>query len=70
MQRGGFIFQSVDLLSYTFHETILKRGKSYNKDNKDNKCFHYSITAALNNQNIKNHPEKFSNIKPLINQYN
>ena len=84
MKNGsGFIFESVDLLSYTFHKMSLKRGKSYikspkwvinkratiNPKNKD-KCFQYSITVALNHQNIENHPERISNIKPFINQYN
>ena len=77
-------FESVDLLSYHIHKTSLKRGKSYikspewilnkratiNPKNKDNKCFQYSITVALNHQNIENHPERISNIKPFINQYN
>ena len=81
LRKGGdFVF---DLLSYTFHKTSLKRGKSYikspewvlnkratiNPKNKDNKCFQYSITVALNHQNIENHPERISNIKPFINQY-
>ena len=52
-ERSGFVFKTVDLLSYTFHKTSLKRGKSYikspewlknkraaiNPKNKDNKCF-------------------------------
>ena len=81
---SGFVFESVDLLSYHVHKTSLKRGKSYikspewlinkratiNPKNKDNKCFQYSITVALNHQNIENHPERISNIKPFINQYN
>ena len=83
-EGSGFVFESVDLLSYTFHKTSLKRGKSciksfewvlrkravINKKNKDNRCFQYSITAALNHQNIENHPERISNIKTFINQYN
>ena len=81
---SGFIFESVDLLSYTFHKISLKRGISYikspewvinkratiNPKNKDNKCFQYSITVILNHQNIENHPERISNIKPFIDQYN
>ena len=81
---SGFIFESVDLLSYTFHKISLKRGISYikspewvinkratiNPKNKDNKCFQYSITVALNHQNIENHPERISNIKLFINNYN
>ena len=85
LRKGSdFIFESVDLLSYSFHKISLKRGKSYikspewvinkratiNPKNKDNKCFQYSITVALNHQNIENHPERISNIKPFIDQYN
>ena len=81
---SNFVFESVDLLSYHIHKTSLKRGKSYikspewilnkratiNSKNKDDKCFQYSITVVLNHQNIKNHPERISNIKPFIDQYN
>ena len=81
---SNFVFESVDLLSYHIHKTSLKRGKSYikspewilnkratiNPKNNDNKCFQYSITAALNHQNIENHPERISNIKPFIDNYN
>ena len=66
------------------NKTNLKRGKSYikspewilnkratiNPKNKDYKCFQYSITVALNHQNIENHPEKKSNIKPFNDKYN
>ena len=84
--RNGsdFVFESVDLLSYHIHNTSLKRGKSYikspewlinkratiNPKNKDDKCFQYSITVALNHQKIKNHPERISNTEPFIDQYN
>ena len=81
---SNFVFESVNLLSYHIHKTSLKRGKSYikspewilnkratiNPKNKDNKCFQYSITVALNHQNIENHPERISNIKPFIDKYN
>ena len=81
---SNFVFESVDLLSYHIHKTSLKRGKSYikspewilnkratiNPKNKDNKCFQYSITVALNHQNIESHPERISNIKPFVDQYN
>ena len=69
---SNFVFESVDLLSYHIHKTNLKREKSYikspewilnkratiNPKNKDNKCFQYSITVALNHQNIGYHPER------------
>ena len=78
MKNGsGFVFESV-------HKISLKRGKSdikspewvlnkraiINPKNKDNKCFQYSITVALNHQNFENYPEIISNIKPFIAQYN
>ena len=80
---SNFVFESVDLLTYHIHKTNMKRGKSYikspewilnkratiNKTNKDNKCFQYSITVELNNQNTGNHPERISSIKPFIDQY-
>ena len=81
---SNFVFESVDLLVYRIHKTRLKRGKSYikslewilnkretiNPKNKDNKCFQYSVTVALNHQNIENLPERISNIKHFIDNYN
>ena len=59
---SNLVFDSVDLLAVHIHKINLKRGKSYikssnwllhkratiNPKNKDNKCFQYSITVALN----------------------
>ena len=81
---SNFIFESVKILYYHIHKINLKRGKSYikspewilnkratiNPKNKDNKRFQYAIKAALNYQKIGNHPERISNIKPFIDQYN
>ena len=64
---SNFIIQSVKILYYHIHKINLKRGKSYIKSpewilnkratinlkkNKDNKCFQYAITTALNHQKI------------------
>ena len=50
---------------------MVKKQKSNNHpQNDDDKCFQYAITVALNHQNIGNNPERISNIKPFINQYN
>ena len=84
--RGGsdFKFESVELLNYHLYEISLKRGKSYikspewiknkratiNSKNNDDNCFQFATTVALNHQNIENHLERISNIKPFINQYN
>ena len=81
---SNFVFESVDLLAVNIHKTDLKRGKPYikfpecilnkrttiNPKNKDNTCFQYSITDALNHQEIENHPEGISNIRPFIDKYN
>ena len=81
MGKGEFVFESVDLLYYNLHKTRLRRGKSYIKfpewltnkratinpqNKKDGKCFQYAVTVALNHQNIENHPEKISKIKPIL----
>ena len=81
---SNFVFESVDLLSYHIHKTMLQRGKSYMKSpelllnkratislkNGDNKCFQYSITVALHHQDIENHSERKTNIGPHIGLYN
>ena len=38
--------------------------------NNDDKCFQYAITVALNHKQIKNYPERISNIKLFIDPYN
>ena len=82
--RSDFNFENVELLDYHLHKINSKRGKSYIKspgwlENKratinpkhdDDNCFQYVITVALNHQNIENHPERISDIKPFINQCN
>ena len=79
-----FNFDSVDALYYDLNKISLSRGKSYidspkwlknkkaaiNPKNNDDKCFQYTLTVALNYQNIKNNPERISRIKPFIDQYN
>ena len=85
MKGSSFTFERVDLLEYHFHKISLNRGSSYikspewiknkgvtinPKNTKDNNCFQYAITAALNYQNIDHHPERISKLKPFINNYN
>ena len=57
----------------TFIETpdLIKNKKcTINLQNKDNKCFQYSVTLSLYHQEIKCHPERISKIKPSINNLN
>ena len=87
MKGSSYIFEHVDLLEYNLHKISLNRGSSYinspewlkNKkvtinpqNTKDNKCFQYAITAALNYRNIgcHHHPERTSKLEPFINNYN
>ena len=72
------------MLYYKCHKIGFKRGGSYidspdwikhkkatiNLNNKDDKCFQYAVTVALNYTEIKWNPERVSNIEPLINKYN
>ena len=83
-EGSNFVFESVDLLYYSLHRISLNRGGSYidspdwikhkkatiNPKNKDNECFKYAITVALNHERIKKDPLKNIKIKPFIDQYN
>ena len=83
-ERSNFVFESVDLLYYHLHKISLNRGGSYidsadwikhkkatiNPKNKDNECFKYAITVALNYERIKKDPQRISKTKPFIDQYN
>ena len=71
-------------MHYKFHEVNLNLGGSYipspkflqnkkatiNPKNHEHECFLYAIIAALHHQDVKYNPERISNIKPFINQYN
>ena len=68
MRGGSdFIFESVELIDYHLHKISLKRCKSYiesseclinkgatinPKNKKDDKCFQYALTLALNYNKI------------------
>ena len=36
---------------------------------KDNKCFQYAVTVALNNGKIGKHTERIIKIKPFVNRF-
>ena len=84
MKGRGYIFERIDLLEYHLHKISLNRASSYirndewlknkgvtinPKNTKNNNCFQYAITSALNYQNINSHPERISNLKSFINNY-
>ena len=84
-EKSNLILDSVDIIQYKkIHKTSLKRGSSYikspewlankkatinPKNSKCNCCFAYSIVVELNHQNIKNHPERTTNIIPVVDKY-
>ena len=81
MRGSEFVFDYVQLLYYKCHKIKLNCGGSYidypdwikNKkatinpiNKKDNKCFQYAITVALNYEEI--YPETIAKIKPFLNK--
>ena len=84
MGGSEFVYDSVDVLYYNLNKVSLSRGGSYidspkwlkNKkgttnpqNKKDDRCFQYAVTVALNYEQIKDHPERISKIKPFIDKY-
>ena len=85
MKGSEFVLGYVLLLYYKCHTINPNRGGSYidsatwikNKkaatnpfNKKDNKCFQYSVTVALNYEEVKKDPQITTKIKPFINKYN
>ena len=85
MKRSEFVFDYIYLLYYKCHKMSPNRGGSYidspdwikNKktainsiNKKDNNCFQYAITAALNHEEMKKDPTIIKKIKPFINKHN
>ena len=73
MRRSEFVYDSVDVLYYNLSKVTLSRGRSYidspkwlrnkkatinPKNKKDDRCFQYAVTVALNYEQIKDHPER------------
>ena len=85
MKGSGFVFDGVNSLYYDLNKTSLDRGGSHIKserwleekqatinpqNKKDDKCFQYPLTAALDYEKINNNRHRISKIKPFIDQYN
>ena len=84
MRGSEFVYDSVDVLYYILDKVSLSRGGSYidspkwlknkketinPKNKKDDRCFQYAVTVALNYGQIKDPPERISKIKPFIDKY-
>ena len=85
MRGSEPVFDGINLLHYDLNKISLNRGGSYIKspdwienkkatinpqNKKDDKCFQYALTVALNHEKIKHDRERISQIKPFIDQYN
>ena len=84
MRGSEFVFDGINLLHYDLNKISLNRAGSYIKspdwienkkakinpqNKKDDKCFQYALTVALNHEKIKRDCQRLSKIKPFINQY-
>ena len=81
MRGSDFAFDGVNFLYYDFN---ISRGGSYidspkwlkdkkstiNQKTNDHKYFQYAVTLVLNLDEINDHPERISRIKPFIEEYN
>ena len=85
MKGLEFVFDGVNALYYDPNKISLDRGGSHIKfpewlsakketinpqNKKDDKCFQYALTAALNYEKNNNHHQRISKIEPFIDQYN
>ena len=86
MKGSVFVFDYIQLLYYKCRKINPNGGGSYinspdwmikNKkvainpiNKKDNKCFQYAATVALNYEEIKKDSQRITKIKPFINKYN
>ena len=85
MIDNEFVVDYVHLLYYTCHKINRNCNRSYidspdcikdkqaaiNPINKkDNKCFQYAVTVALNHEETEKHFERITKIKSFINKYN
>ena len=78
MRGSEFEFDGINCFYYSFNKTSIYRGSTYinspkllkdkkstiNPKNNDDKCFQYAATLAPNLDNIDNHAERISKIKP------
>lgn len=83
MKGSVSIFDNVNKGNCSSHTTTLKRDESYlesqdwlinekqllNQKNEVEKVIEYSLLASSNQEQIHNHPEKISNLKPFTAQY-
>ena len=82
--ESGFTLDKIMNLFINFHRLVLTSGSSYtelprwikskkaviNPKNKDEWCFRWAVIGALHHEDIKDHPERISLLRPYEKQYN
>ena len=82
--ESGFTLDKIMRLYINFHRMVFTRGSSYielpgwiknkkaviNPQNKDEECFKWAVIGALHHEDIKDHPERISLLRPYEKQYN
>ena len=81
MRGSEFVYDSLDVLYYNLNKVSLNRGGSYigspkwlkNKkatinpqNKKDDKCFQYALTVALNMNKLKTIQEEYQRLNLLL----
>ena len=84
MEKSNYAFDSIGALYYKLHKRSLNRGGSNidspewlkntkatinPKNKKDDKCFQYAITVALNYKKINDNQQEICNMKSFIDKY-
>ena len=85
LRHSGFRLDEVLFLDVSFHQLNLTRDSSNPplsswiankkavinpKNENDKECFKWAVTAALHHKEIKSNPERVSNIKRYVDNYN
>ena len=83
--ESGFTLDRILHLDINFHQLVLTRGSTYielpvwiankkavinPKNENDEECFKWAVTAALHHKDIKCNPERISKLRPYADQYN
>ena len=84
MRGSDFVFDYIESMNYIFRKVDLKRSGSYIEtpewikkkratrnchNTKDNECFQYVITIALNYDEIKENHYRVKKVKPFVDKY-
>ena len=82
LEKASLFLKDVESIIYSFTKIIIKKNFVESADwiknkkcmitpqNKDSKCFRYSVIISLYHKETKNNPKRISKVKPFINNLN